>query len=147
MLGVLIDQKVLQHLLLKRLPKLCRKLQENNFSLDLLAFKWLVCLFVNNLPEDTEYLVWDLFFIKGSQVLFRVALTVLELMQDEILKADDFKQIYDIIDQFGKEKVDKHTLLSHLAGKVTNRDIDELRQYYRPKVVESVQSTINGTSY
>lgn len=53
-------------MLLKRLPKLCQKLEDEHFSLDLLAFKWLVCLFVNNLPDDTEYTVWDLFFIKGS---------------------------------------------------------------------------------
>jgi len=34
-------------------------------------------LFVGELPQETEYLVWDLFMVKGSVVLFRVALTIL----------------------------------------------------------------------
>lgn len=43
-------------------------------------FKWLMVLFVGELPIDTEYLVWDLFLVKGSVVIFRVALTILHLM-------------------------------------------------------------------
>ena len=47
-------------------------------------------LFVGEVPEEAELLVWDLFFVKGSYVVFRVALTVVELMQKEILKLDKF---------------------------------------------------------
>jgi len=135
MLGVLVDQKVLQTLLLKRLPRLCEHLQEFNFSLDLLAFQWLVCLFVNNLPAETEYAVWDLFFIKGVSVLFRVAITVLELMQDEILSTDRFDVIYKIIDSFGKEKVDKKTLLKNFAQTISNKEIETERRRFREEIV------------
>lgn len=41
-----------------------------------LVFKWLMVLFVGELPEETELVVWDLFFLKGSYVIFRVALTL-----------------------------------------------------------------------
>lgn len=34
-------------------------------------------LFVGELDLETEYLIWDLFFVKGSIVIFRVALTLL----------------------------------------------------------------------
>ena len=42
-------------------------------------------LFVGELPMETQYTVWNLFFIKGSTVIFRVALTILKLIEDKIL--------------------------------------------------------------
>ena len=66
LLGVLIDLKVFKDLMGKRLPKLCIHLENQDFDVDLLLTKWLICLFVNHLPLETELLVWDLFFLKGS---------------------------------------------------------------------------------
>ena len=77
LLGVLIDLNVFKSLMRERLPKLCNHLDTFNFDLDILVTKWLVVLFVNHLPLDAELAVWDLFLIKGSVVLFRVALTLL----------------------------------------------------------------------
>ena len=77
LLGVLIDLNVFKFLMRDRLPKLCNHLETFNFDLDILVTKWLIVLFVNHLPLDAELAVWDLFLIKGSTVLFRVALTLL----------------------------------------------------------------------
>jgi hypothetical protein len=77
LLGVLIDLNVFKFLMRERLPKLCNHLETFNFDLDILVTKWLIVLFVNHLPLDAELAVWDLFLIKGSTVLFRVALTLL----------------------------------------------------------------------
>jgi hypothetical protein len=76
LLGVLIDLKVFKSIMRDRLPKLCQHLEKFNFDLDILLTKWLICLFVNHLPLDAELAVWDLFLIKGSSVLFRVAITL-----------------------------------------------------------------------
>ena len=80
LLGVLIDLKVFKAIMRERLPKLCQHLDSFNFDLDLLLTKWLICLFVNHLPLDAELAVWDLFMIKGTQILFRVAITLFLLM-------------------------------------------------------------------
>lgn len=53
-------------------------------------FKWLMVLFVGELQTDAEILVWDFFFIKGFNVMFRIALTVLELLQTELLKLSSY---------------------------------------------------------
>jgi hypothetical protein len=45
--------------------------------------------------------VWDLFFIKGIQVIFRVALTLFQMMEEQILEAEDPGTIYMIVDKFG----------------------------------------------
>jgi hypothetical protein len=44
-------------------------------------------LFLGELPQETEYIVWDLFMVEGSRVLFSVAITVLRLMEKR-LKAE-----------------------------------------------------------
>ena len=68
-----------------RMPKLTEHLDSFEFGLDLLLTKWLICLFVNHLPLEAELAVWDLFFIKGVSVLFRVAITLFQLMEKEII--------------------------------------------------------------
>jgi hypothetical protein len=39
--------------------------------------------------EELELAIWDLFMIKGSVVLFRVALTLLHLMEADLMQTDD----------------------------------------------------------
>jgi len=88
LIGVLVDQKVLQHMMEQRVPSLCQILDqwpETSIILVQTTFKWLMVLFVGELPIDTEYLVWDLFMVKGSVVIFRVILTILQMMQQAII--------------------------------------------------------------
>ena len=44
--------------------------------------------------------MWDLFFIKGIRVILRFALTILSLMEEEILAQEKFEDIYFLIDKF-----------------------------------------------
>lgn len=101
LLGVLIDLKVYQAIMRDRMPVLCAHLDSFCFDLDLLVTKWLICLFVNHLPLDAELAVWDLFMIRGVSVLFRVAITLFQLMADDILACNDYGDIYMIVDKFG----------------------------------------------
>ncbi len=82
------------------MPKLCRQFDIMEFDLDLLLTKWFICLFVNHLPLDTELLVWDLFFIKGTSVLFRVAMTLFQLMEKDILACQDLCEVFQIVNTF-----------------------------------------------
>ena len=86
MIGLCVDQKVLEHLIQARMPKLWQHLNvmENSVCIAALNFMW-VNLFVNFLSTQAEYFVWDLLFVLGSAVLFRVTLTLLELMEEDIL--------------------------------------------------------------
>ena len=76
LLGVLIDLKVFQQMFREKLPKLQKHFDQYEFSCDLMLTKWLICLFVNHLQLDAELAVWDLLFIKGVSVLFRVGITL-----------------------------------------------------------------------
>lgn len=113
--------------------------------MDLLLTKWLICLFVNHLPLETELLVWDLFFLKGSQVIFRVALTLFSMMEKEILQAEDMGSIFMIVDKFGN-KVDRFLLLKNLVSGITNFDIKGLRSYYRTIIFETLKEQLEVPS-
>ena len=77
-------------------------------------------MFVGHLHEDTEFAIWDLFFIKGSTVIFRVALTMLELMQDEIMNCDNYGDFYMVMNDFPKT-IDRETLLKNFVSGIQNK--------------------------
>lgn len=122
----------------ERFPKLIKILDENPETHTMLSqrlFKWLMVLFVGELPTEVEYTVWDLFMAKGSVVIFRVALTVLGLMEQEILKDDDLDNVMMVIMSYSRTKMTRGTLLRNLAGNLHTSEINVLRAEYRKQVI------------
>ena len=72
--------------------------------------------------------VWDLFFIKGIVVLFRVALTILSLMQEEILKTNKFEEIYSIIENYCSTKLTVSAMMEKFAEPISMREVQSLRK-------------------
>jgi hypothetical protein len=64
---------------------------------------------------ETEILVWDLFFVRGFNVMFRVALTALELLQAELLKLSGYSEVVAVLSSFCNQKISRAVLLEHLA--------------------------------
>jgi hypothetical protein len=85
-------------------------------------FKWLMVLFVGELPLETEYLIWDLFMIKGSVVIFRVALTILKLMQNAIMDKLTYDNIITVLTTFGKQ-ISCKSLMKNLVAGASNTQI------------------------
>ena len=69
-----------------------------------------------------------MFFIKGISVIFRFALTILSLMEEEILKADKFEDIYVIIEEFCSNGLETHMLMKKFADPIPNQLIEDLRK-------------------
>ncbi len=84
--------------------------------------------------EETEFAVWDLFFIRGSPVIFSVVLTILELMQDEILSCHEFGDFFIVMDTFPKT-ISRSALLKSLVMVITNREIKDLRAMFREETM------------
>ena len=99
LLGVMVDIKVFKALMKDNLPKLTSHLSKY-FEVDLLLTKWLIYLFVNHLPMDAELAIWDLIMIRGVSVVFRVALTLFQLMQQDILAKNDQGEIFMVIEEY-----------------------------------------------
>lgn len=122
------------------MPALCEHLDTLCFSLDLIAFQWITCLFSMNVPQSVGFVIWDLFFLKGITVIFRFSLTILSLMEPELLKADKFEEVYNIIENFPMEKLDIKTMLVNLASDISKAEVERLRIQERIPIMAMVKS-------
>lgn len=98
MIGVLIDQKVFMKLVELDYKDLSIKFKQMGFDFSILAFQWFVCLFTYNMPEETALSILDYFFLKGSKALFKVGLSLLSLLREQILECKDIAELFQILE-------------------------------------------------
>lgn len=80
MCGILIDTKVFIHLLSEKLPEVYEHIAMLDLDLSVIMTRWFVCLFVLEVTKDTSLRIWDLFLLKGPKVVFRVILSIFQMM-------------------------------------------------------------------
>lgn len=111
MVGALIDQRIFYNFFREKLPDLCAHLLEVGFDPSLLAFQWLVCFLSYNLPQDVSDRMWDLFFIKGPKIIFRISLALLHLMKKDLMQSKDFAEIFETLESYPRKVIDANTLI------------------------------------
>lgn len=80
--------KVYSSALAHRLPKIYAHFTASGLSPDLYLLDWLYTVYAKAMPLDVACRVWDVFLRDGDEFLFRTALGVLHLHQDELLGMD-----------------------------------------------------------
>ncbi|CDW73574.1 tbc1 domain family member 2a-like [Stylonychia lemnae] len=145
MVGVVIDQKIFYDQFKLRIPDLCHHLDRVGFDPSLLAFQWLVCFLSYNLPQEVSVKVWDLFFLQGTKIIFKVSLALLHLMKGELMKAREFSEIFETLETFPRKTIDYKTLIQTTQlkqFKIRNRDIRYLREQKREGVQEELKKLV-----
>ncbi|CAD6891748.1 unnamed protein product [Tilletia laevis] len=79
------DQRVLVELVDEQLPKLAEHMREIGVDLPAVTFAWFLSLYTDCLPVETLFRVWDIIFIDGMVVLFRIAMAILSLSEKDLL--------------------------------------------------------------
>eukprot|EP00201_Polytomella_parva_P003812 CAMPEP_0175086916 /NCGR_PEP_ID=MMETSP0052_2-20121109/29530_1 /TAXON_ID=51329 ORGANISM="Polytomella parva, Strain SAG 63-3" /NCGR_SAMPLE_ID=MMETSP0052_2 /ASSEMBLY_ACC=CAM_ASM_000194 /LENGTH=425 /DNA_ID=CAMNT_0016359183 /DNA_START=290 /DNA_END=1567 /DNA_ORIENTATION=+ len=87
--GCQVEMKALDELIASKLPKLHAHFRAIDFDISMLATDWYLCLFSSSLPSETVSRVWDALFNEGPKILFRVALALLKIYEDNILRVDN----------------------------------------------------------
>eukprot|EP00298_Acanthocystis_sp_HF-20_P011761 c19560_g1_i1.p1 GENE.c19560_g1_i1~~c19560_g1_i1.p1 ORF type:complete len:417 (-),score=137.36 c19560_g1_i1:91-1341(-) len=77
---------ILLKLISVHLPKLSVHLERESIVLESFVVQWFLTMFTYNLPFAAIVRLWDWLFVEGHDVVFVVALAVLKLVQDEMLK-------------------------------------------------------------
>lgn len=108
-----VDCCVLSDLLEKKMPRLHKHLVNNDIQLTL--FTWFFTIFVDGFRPELMLRIWDCFLLEGDKVLFRFALAILYLSQDDLLEMNDFS-----------------TMSSHLSRLVSTRQLD-MEQLFESK--------------
>ncbi|KAI4498369.1 hypothetical protein M0802_006548 [Mischocyttarus mexicanus] len=99
----------LSRLLHDRLPALYDHFDKHEVLPTLYAAPWLLTLFASQFPLGFVTRVFDLLFLESSEILFRVAVALLEEHQDQLLCCDSFEEIMEYL-KIRVPAVDKATL-------------------------------------
>ena len=81
-------------------PKIYTKLKELIAQMDgshmvvlSFAFQWFVCLFCNSsINKEITKVIWDFLLVDGCKVLFKAALVMIGMIENEILSSKTFEE-------------------------------------------------------
>ena len=115
MTGYQTDLTMMAILLKERIPDVYNYAKEGNFLWIEATSNWIVTLFTHTMPMATVLRIWDSFLLEGQKVIFRVALALVKIHSDELLKTQQSK-IGKAIKQFEHNMVDQDTLMETAFG-------------------------------
>jgi len=157
--GALVDQGVMDHLVLTHLPDLHAKISDLGM-LNLISLSWFLTLFLSVMPYHTAVYVMDCFFYEGAKVIFQLALTILSRNTEFLLSCSDegeammgLNRYFQTILRDEPEVIDPATdvpsvLISNLITEafkmfesVTSEEIETLRLKHRLKVVQTLEDS------
>jgi len=142
--GLITDVKVLEELISIKCPLVSEHVKRVEMPWELVLTKWLMCLFADVLPTETALRVWDCLLYEGSKILIRVALAIVILAQDHILKANSLP---DIVKQFKESVATKDVTHCHdfmtkvfaLTDPLSRRQIETLRLKHGQQVDQELR--------
>lgn len=102
MQGAIADQLVLRELVRVALPRIAdaiTTLGGSGDEISLVVMRWFMCLFTASFDADVAARVLDTVFVCGSKALFRVVLTLLRAVEDDILAAVRLDDVLHIVSE------------------------------------------------
>lgn len=117
-LGSDIDQGVLMLCVRDSLPAvwnrighsldgvLSNEISEKLPPVTLATLSWFMNAYVCNLPIETTLRVWDCWFYEGSKTLFRIALAILKMGENEIRAATDQGEVIQVVQTLPRKLID-----------------------------------------
>ncbi|KAJ4399610.1 hypothetical protein N0V85_005971 [Neurospora sp. IMI 360204] len=101
---------------------------------------WFMSCFIGTLPIETVLRVWDVFFYEGSRTLFRIALTIFKLGENEIKAVQDPMEMFGVVQAFPRRLIDCNMLMDACykrrngIGHLTQEAVEEKRQERRENI-------------
>ena len=142
--GAQADQAVLGSLVSSLLPGLASVLASHSIELSLVSLHWFLTLFASALHIKILVRVWDLLFHEGSTVMFRISLGMLKLAEDDVLKASNSADIFNILTAL-PSKVDDVDILLDTANSVCGNEVNgQSVETLRRKHLSTIMSDISN---
>ncbi|KAJ8404623.1 hypothetical protein AAFF_G00334860 [Aldrovandia affinis] len=103
-------------------------LEEHEIGPSLYAAPWFLTLFASQFPLGFVARVFDILFVQGSEVVFKVALCLLSSHEREIVECDSFEAVVDYM----KTSIPAltHTQMEHIMAQVLEMDISKQLHAY-----------------
>jgi hypothetical protein len=81
--------------------------------------------------------VWDLFFLKGPKIIFRISFALLHMMKKDLMRSQDFGEIFETLESHPRKIIDVNTLIQTAEMpkyKIKQETINEGRKRIRLEV-------------
>ncbi|XP_031489387.1 uncharacterized protein LOC116256970 isoform X1 [Nymphaea colorata] len=143
--GCHVEQRVFKDLLSKKCPRIATHLEAMGFDVSLVATEWFLCLFSKSLPSETTMRVWDVLFNEGVNVLFRVALAIFKMKEEELLSVNHVGDVISILHTTAHHLFDPDELLTvafDKIGSMTTNTITKQRKKQEPAVMAELDQRL-----
>ncbi|EDW47794.1 USP6 N-terminal-like protein isoform X2 [Drosophila sechellia] len=113
----------------KIMRKLHKHFTKHNVDALLYAIKWFFVVFVERVPFSLSLRVWDIFMLDGDRVILSMAITILYLHKDELLRLKDMDAIIEYLQvrlhkNFGYSDDDAIQALERVMKKLKDLKLD-----------------------
>lgn len=146
LVGIMGDCSLCLKILKESNKKIMKKFEGFEIILNNLLYKWFISLFVENTSNDTFIQIWDAVMIDGNIVLLRAVSSILELLEDEILRCEGIEDLTVLFEEkiskrnFPRDKFMK-LLLNEGKLKYTEEQIENIRVEENNKVIKTIINT------
>ncbi|WPK25152.1 hypothetical protein PUMCH_002455 [Australozyma saopauloensis] len=100
MYGTLLDQRVFESLVEQTMPVLWNHITKHDIQLSVISLPWFLCLYLTSMPLIFAFRILDVFFMEGPTTLFRVALAILKINGEELIKTTDDGTFIQILKKY-----------------------------------------------
>ena len=145
-MGIIIDNNILFKKLEILNKTLMNHFKKNKFELLIknILYKWLICLFAQNIKDELLFLIWDVFFIEGTQTLFKTITIIFEKNQElllDITSVDKLIKLFDSGNSLTLLNQHKEELLKDLMkydSEINQKAVKDGRKKNYRKAMESL---------
>lgn len=100
MYGTLLDQRVFEALVEKTMPVLWEHIVAHDIQLSIISLPWFLLLFINSMPLVFSLRILDILFLQGARTLFQVALAILRVNGEQLLRSSDDGSFIQVIKEY-----------------------------------------------
>jgi hypothetical protein len=150
--GIVIETTIIDAFISFYLSNFYKYLIDNSFKLPLNNFihKWMVSLFTQALSPEMAYTFLDFFFLDGEVCLFKNSLFVMTMMEEYIVKNNDFEYMFNMFNEAPSHIHDPKTLIYFLYEKnfdINETDLKIYREKLKIPVIKKLKEEIRESFY
>uniref|UniRef100_A0A0N5BH58 Rab-GAP TBC domain-containing protein n=1 Tax=Strongyloides papillosus TaxID=174720 RepID=A0A0N5BH58_STREA len=105
LLGVIIDQAVFSEIVNEKLPRLANHLKYLDVDFQLYSLKWFMTVFIDSLSHELYLKIFDCFLNEGNKVIFRFALALLKMCENDLLESKTFSDAHHILESIRNRNI------------------------------------------
>jgi Ca2+-binding EF-hand superfamily protein len=146
LVGGVVDQSVFEQLVQDHLPNLYERMKNLGISLSTFSVPWFLSLFINNVKLHTAIKFLDVFFLEGSKFLFWISISILKILEKQLLKLKQDDTFILLIKDYliNLEDGQEYPNLMKeacfvVAPYITNQTIESLRIRFKLSVVNKME--------